>query len=338
MNIFIDESGNFIHSLSERSWSVVGALAIPESSLSKAYQLLGEFKEKANAKLDEEAKKRASYQDTDIKTLAHSLGRINCTLYCVAFYGGPDSEKNILDLKRQKIEAIRKGSENKSDGVVSLANETIVKIETLSDQLYFQASAHVSLIKQFISRAIPHYAKHEPAALSKFTWRVDRKNKDKKTKFEEIIETIVTGSIQEQSKEEPLLRVQRRDYSYVDKYLLPAPKESPFPDGSIYANVGGWDLVKIVHDDYKLVDSDASEGVQLVDILVSSVRRCLRNDFADPESVAESLGGLMIESHLKQPCVNIFNFGKSPSSIGDGAEIILNIFDLQAQPAIKARL
>jgi len=154
--------------------------------------------------------------------------------------------------------------------------------------------------------------------------------------FEEIIEAMATGSIQEQSREEPSPRVVGRNYSYVDKYLLPPREDSPFPEHSPYANLGGWDLIKIVHEDYKLECSEASEGIQLADILVSSVRRGLREDFDDSESVAESLGGLMVESHLKESCLRIFNFGKSPSSLGS-AEEILNCFNLTAQVAAKIR-
>ncbi|HCF3403488.1 DUF3800 domain-containing protein [Pseudomonas aeruginosa] len=337
MNIFIDESGNFIHSLNERAWSVVGALAIPEQSLEKAHLLLKEFKGNAGACFNKEAKDRSTYEEESIKRLASSLGRINCSLYCIALYGGPDSESHVDTLKKQKIEALRKGNQNSSIEAIQLVEKTIKTIEKLPPQLFFQAIAHISLIKQFISKGITHYALHAPEALSKFTWRIDRKNKHKKMPFEEIIEAMVTGSIQEQSREEPSPRVLGRNYSYVDKYLLPAPQESPFPKDSPYANAGGWDLIKIVHEDYKLEDSEDSEGIQLADILVSSVRRCLRDSFDDPELVAESLGGLMIESHLKEPCLRIFNFGKSPSSIGRAEEII-NCFNLTAQAAIKVRL
>ncbi|TNB77755.1 hypothetical protein FHJ31_27190 [Pseudomonas sp. Fig-3] len=337
MNIFIDESGNFIHSLNEKSWSVVGALAIPEDSLAEAHLILKEFKENAGASSSEEAKDRSTYEDGSIKKLASSLGRINCSLYCIALYGGPDSESDVDALKKQKIEALRIGNKNSSFEAIQLAEKTIKTIEKLSPQLYFQAIAHISLIKQFISKGITHYALHAPEALSSFTWRIDRKNKQKKMPFEEIIEAMVTGSIQEQSREEPSPRVVGRNYSYVDKYLIPAPEDSPFPKDSPYANAGGWDLIRIVHEDYKLENSEDSEGIQLADILVSSVRRCLRDSFDDPESVAESLGGLMIESHLKEPCVRVFNFGKSPSSIGH-AEEILNCFNLTAQLAVKVRL
>lgn len=337
MNIFIDESGNFIHSLNEKSWSAVGALAIPEESLPEAYSILKEFKENAGARSNDEAKDRSTYEDGSIKKLASSLARINCSLYCIALYGGPDSETDIEAQKKQKIEALRLGNQNSSIEAIQIAEKTIKTIEKLPPQLYFQAIAHISLIKQFISKGITHYALHAPEALSKFTWRIDRKNKQKKMPFEEIIETMMTGSIQEQSRTEPSPRIIGRNYSYVDKYLLPAPEEYPFPEGAPYANVGGWDLIRIVHEDYKLEDSEVSEGIQLADILVSSVRRCLRDSFDDPESVAESLGGLMIESHLKEPCLRIYNFGKSSSSFGR-AEDILNCFNLTAQPAVKIRL
>ncbi|MCK9744988.1 DUF3800 domain-containing protein [Pseudomonas syringae] len=336
MNIFIDESGNFIHSLNVKAWSVVGALAIPEDSLTEAYLLLKEFKENAKAPSNKEAKDRSTYEEGSIKKLASSLGRINCSLYCIALYGGPDSESDVDALKKQKIEALRIGNKNSSIEEIQLAEKTIKTIEKLSPQLYFQAIAHISLIKQFISKGITHYALHAPEELSSFTWRIDRKNKQKKMPFEEIIEAMVTGSIQEQSREEPSPRVVGRNYSYVDKYLIPAPEDSPFPKDSPYANAGGWDLIRIVHEDYKLENSEDSEGIQLADILVSSVRRCLRDSFDDSESVAESLGGLMIESHLKEPCLRVFNFGKSPSSIGR-AEEILNCFNLTAQLAVKVR-
>lgn len=337
MHIFIDESGNFIHSINEKAWSVVAALAIPECSLSDAYLILKQFKENAGATSGEEAKDRSTYQDASIKKLASSLGKINCSLYCIALYGGPDSETDVEALKKQKTEALRRGNQNSSAEAIQLAEKTISKIENLSPQLYFQAIAHISLIKQFLSKGITHYALHAPEALSKFTWRVDGKNKQRKVPFEEIIEIMVTGSIQEQSRVEPLPRVIGRDYSHVDKYLLPPTEDSPFSKDASYTNAGGWDLIRIVHDDYKLETSEASEGIQLADILVSSVRRCLRGSFDDPESVAESLGGLMIESHLKEPCLQIFNFGKSPSSIGRAEEIV-NCFNLTAQPAVKLRL
>lgn len=337
MHIFIDESGSFIHSPDEKAWSVVGALAIPEDSLTEAFLILKEFKDNTESSSDKEAKDRSFYQEERIRKLASSLGRINCSLYCIALYGGPDSETHVEILKKQKTEALRTGNQNKSIEARKLAEKTVGIIEKLSPQLYFQAIAHISLIKQFISKGITYYALHDPSALSKFTWRVDRKDKQRKIPFEEIIEAMMIGSIQEQSREEPSPRVIGRNYSHVDKYLAPASEDSPFPKDSPFANSGGWDLERIVHEDYKLEDSEDSDGIQLADILVSSVRRCLRHSFDDPESVAESLGGLMIESHLKEPCLRIFDYGKSPSSIGRANEI-LNCFNLTAQPAVKMRL
>lgn len=55
-------------------------------------------------------------------------------------------------------------------------------------------------------------------------------------------------------------------------------------------------LDKIVRDEMQFVDSKANLGVQVADILASTSRRILRDEFEDNSEITHLLGGLMLSN------------------------------------------
>jgi len=71
---------------------------------------------------------------------------------------------------------------------------------------------------------------------------------------------------------------------------------------------GAFKIHKILNDNFRFSDSKSEEGIQVVDLLVSGIRRLLRGKFEDQNTAASLLGNLMIQNELDAPPINIFSF------------------------------
>ncbi len=63
----------------------------------------------------------------------------------------------------------------------------------------------------------------------------------------------------------------------------------------------GFNIAKVMHEDFEFVDSAHHLGVQIGDLLASGLRRCLRGGFTDNAAAATALGQLLVEAPEGEP-------------------------------------
>lgn len=319
MHIFVDEAGLFIPNKGRDSWSVVGALAIPDSSFSAAHTALRSFKIANNVPPAKEIDRNV-YDQESYHTLLARLANAGCTLYCIGMQGG--YENKIEEHRENKKRAVRAGLANATDDHRMAIEDAVKLIDEVSPQLFFQAMCQIHLMYQIINRALSYYDIRFPDALQKFNWRIDRKNVRSITKFEKLIERLMTGMIQARTTSSPFSLYDQLGYSF-----FPYFKE--VSDSAKYR--GGINLTGMMFDSYALRSSRYSTGLQLADLVVAGVRKCLKGNFDDNLSASKWLGSLLVKPPSKGvPVVELISYGNTYRHNGERSKIFKS-FDLNAQ-------
>ena len=70
----------------------------------------------------------------------------------------------------------------------------------------------------------------------------------------------------------------------------------------------GLNIQKLIRGNIKFMDSKDSSGIQVVDLVVSGIRRCLRGQFSDNDKAASTLGRLMLQAKHNAPPLNLISF------------------------------
>lgn len=320
MHIFVDEAGLFIPEKGRDSWSVVGALVVPESTFRSAHAALRHFKKVNNVHPSKEFE-RNIYDQESYHVLLTSLADAGCTLYCIGMQGS--YENNIEEHRRNKIKAVRAGSSaSATEEERKAIQETVELIEKVSPQLFFQAICQIHLMYQVVNRALSYYDVRFPDALQRFNWRIDRKNARSITMFEKIIERLMTGMIYSRTTSQPFARYADLAYSFF-------PYFEKTEDPRFH---GGINLTRMMHDSYVLRTSRHSVGLQLADLVVAGVRKCLKGNFDDNLAAAKHLGCLLVRPPAKAAqVVELFSYGKTHRYNGERAKIF-KAFHFNAKP------
>ncbi len=333
MKIFIDESGIFS---SAQKWSSVGALIIPDESFSLVQSELSKLKVFHGLSDDDEFKQnRPDCSCPKFREYITFLRDAKCTLHVVSMIGsGAESDVMIEskeDLKAgiNKWREITECSDEYVDHVLSL-------LDGMSNQLYAQLRLQALMVSQLIDRVLVHYAKHSPKSLSTFEWVIDRKGVTE-TAYEEAYKAIFIGVVTSlsASQPKPLLVTDGYDYSYFINAFHP---KSATDDSNIIEeakriyeqdlhhlreSLHAVDMGSILNKHLALGDSKESDGLQSVDLLVSSVNRCLKLNFTENSEMASALGSLMMNGpHVDDRTPHTISFSGT-GVLEDGVEKII---------------
>lgn len=121
--------------------------------------------------------------------------------------------------------------------------------------------------------------------------------------FSSFFDKNIKDSIEESSN------LFEKDMKHIQEYLI------------------GIDNHKVLTNDFTLADSKGCFGLQSIDLLVSSVNRCLKQNFTNNEKMAASLGQLMVNSPLiKMKALGLMSFSEDRPVEHYEANII-NIMD-----------
>lgn len=310
MNIFVDESGSFVNTTKTDSWNCVAAYISPEVDTPKILEVLQELKRSANNTPHKEIKLKDVTEDSYLKFLGE-LNKLNGTLFSVATDSSLNSLPAIKFHQEKQVEAILKVKPSmKYDGGKLGVQLLADQLSSLSPQLYAQLHCQVNLIHDIVIRGILYYVQRHPESLGKFSWRVDQKNSQKPT-FEETFEKILPALLQTKSLREPMIMLKGADYSAFSVYEYTKGESPTYLKEEYGIDLGddpGVNLGKLLRDDIKFEDSEHCQGVQIVDLLASGIRRCLRNGFNRNSIIAKYLGGLMVQQKYNKPPINLIGF------------------------------
>jgi hypothetical protein len=74
---------------------------------------------------------------------------------------------------------------------------------------------------------------------------------------------------------------------------------------------------KILHEDMTFPDSKHDLSVQIADLLVAGIRRCLRGEFADNLQAARLLGRLMVQNEKTKFPISLVHLAGGNREIAD---------------------
>ncbi len=310
MNIFVDESGTFVSTTEKNSWNCVAAYVSPEVDTRKTREALQTLKNTANTLSRQEVKLKNVTEDSYIKFL-EKLNKLNGTLFSVATDSSLNSVSAIKIHQQTQVDNILKNKPRMKYkggrvGIQLLADQ----LSSLSPQLYAQLHCQVSLIHDFVQRGILYHVQRHPKSLGKFRWRIDQKNSSKPT-FEEAFEKITPALLQTISFRDPMIMLKGADYSAFSTYEYAKGEGPTYLKEEYGIDLGddpGLNLGKLIRDDIKFEDSKHNLGIQMVDLLASGIRRCLRNDFNQNNIIARHLGSLMVAQKHNEPPIHLVGF------------------------------
>lgn len=340
MYIFIDESGIFLPSDNINQWSSVGALVVPDESLLKVKQALFKLKKDEGIEKDEEFKRnRPDSNSKPFLLFLKRLKKYKCTLH-VSSENGSENDLNATNKHREETINGIKNYCIKKDISTTEYNEIEKKIKQLSTQQYNQCIHQSYMVNNLISKVISLYAQISPQSLEKFIWAIDQKNNNE-TNYDKIYKMLHIGLIEVASKNTPfhILQIKKTNLSYFNNSYLINNKieieksiketkllyKKDFKENEEY--IQAIDLKKLLLDNYTLMNSEESFGLQIADLLVSSVNRCLKGNFSDNSAMAKLLGKLMVNSHRKNHKAILLTSTSGTSNIPDVTSRLINIMD-----------
>lgn len=296
LNIYIDESGSFVHAAHHNSWNLTSALVVPATEKRICIQALREIKIENGFKYSDEIKLK-NVSESSYLNFLNKLSKTNCTLYPVATDAGAQSVEGIKahrDKQANKIEEHK--DKMQFPAMAKSLEDQANQVRNLSPQLYLQLLCQAALMSDVVRKSVLFYVQRFPKELNAFRWRVDEKTAGK-SNFEQSFRSLAPAFLQSESLKKPDIYVTDFDYSAMGKFIYTKDTKPTYlkeyygietnPDGGL--NIG-----KLVWDDFEFVDSQHEEGVQIIDLIVSGLRRTLRGDFENGEAISEALGILMV--------------------------------------------
>ncbi|MFW9872773.1 MAG: DUF3800 domain-containing protein [Candidatus Thorarchaeota archaeon] len=264
MKTFIDEAEIFTdptHSDTHKV-SVVGALTIPDSFYISLKNIFLELKQqwgytgevKGNQLIEEQ-----------VRLLVEVLEKHHVLFDAVIVDTKFFTPSIITNHKSQFANTIL-------DNISSYHSQNVIKqikalsntISKLSDQLYTQNLAMTSLVNRSHQLSTLFYAQRIPKELAKFDWIIDAKQKNI-TKSEKFWKDMLLPCLEGMNIINPMIMLEDADYSHYHKF-----NDDQRPEfGSVN---------KIVKN-LVFRDSVTEEGLQLVDILTTSLRKALNHKF-----------------------------------------------------------
>lgn len=298
MQIFIDESGNFvIPSEKKTKVSCVSALTIPDKyidAIKKSFISL-----RTSWGHNEEIK-GSNLTEKQISDTIALLCSYDVLLDIVCIDIGHHSSGNIEESKdAQAYKLIENLTDEHHNKFVEQVYEYSERLSGLPNQLYIQAEISIRLIERVLEQSPLYYCQRIPEELGNFVWFIDAKNSNtEKTPFEELWSTLLLP-ILESNFSMAILR--EGDYSHFKKYEVGTEELTDHHLSLITKRpLGGVDLKKLISEQLSFEDSQSQIGLQLVDILSAAFCRAM-NDNLGIEGWRH-LGSLMV--HI--PSVALF--------------------------------
>jgi len=221
--------------------------------------------------------------------------------------------------------------EEGKQGVRLLADQ----LDDLSPQLYVQLHCQVNMIFDIIGRALLYFVQRDPITLRRFKWRIDQKNTSK-TVFEDAFERVAPPLLQSRSLEKPLIMLEGANYRALAPFEYKKGEVPSYLTEATGIEIEhGLNIGKVLRKDCAFEDSQNSEGIQIVDLLASGIRRCLRNGFEHNHIAAQLLGNLMIQNEKQHPPIQVIGFRRGVLLHASPAARAISIMIMNCRPMLS---
>jgi hypothetical protein len=339
MQIFVDESGLFVSSNKSGSWSVVAAFAVPDKAVPTMERLLGVAKTLLDRNLDSEIKLKDFGEDeTAYFRFLANLARIGGVLFATGYDSSVNGPSAVVQHQKMQVSKVTENIDKmRYEGGRQGVLMTAEMLGKLSLQLYTQLYCQIRLMREVVRLSITYYAQRHPETLGTFTWRIDQCGAPPSA-YERSFQQMTPILLQTVSLTNPLVKIRSPDfdYSHLDKFEIDVPSYFKDDYGIDTKGDRGLDLQKLIRGDLAFVDSKQVLGVQVVDLVVSGIRRCLRRGFQDNERAAALLGALMVESELNDIPIKLLSFRKEEVPVDSNTGRLVKIMRRNARPMMRS--
>ncbi len=285
MNIFLDEAGSFVIPKNNTcSISCVGALVLLESDTEPIFKKFAHLKKSWGIEGNDEIK-GSKLNEQQVSAVIEFLSYYDVIFHATCI------DMNLLDVQsitKHRLQQAGKFVENLNsqhhESVKTEAYQFKASFEKLNNQLYVQARCIFETLYNILQTSTLYFSRRKPKELGEFYWYIDSKDK-KITSFENLWTDIILPALQDKSRKEPIAQIlEGADYSYFEKDL----KQRPEAPEHIYR-----DPHDIFKKNLKFCQSHNSLGIQLVDILITNLRRALNGRLDTTGWI--NIGKLMVE-------------------------------------------
>lgn len=294
MHLFIDESGVFSNPRGQdEAVSVVGVLCVPSRRLSELTAKFLRLKEKWGA------------GGAEVKGSQLAEHQVKETLVLLRKHDAR-AKLAIIDMGLDPKAAIEAHRDRQADRITacltpqhqpSLRRELEAlqeRVRKLPPNLYAQLVVLVEVVADALQNFTLWHAARDGRELSDFHWAADPKDR-KLTEYEELWQLLVLPFIQSRSLEQPLAMMDGGDYSHFARFIKVLPERpSWLPPGTVPPSSPFKypDPKLILKEDFQYPQSKDNLGLQLADIVVTTLRRALKGTLQSPGW--QPLGGLLI--------------------------------------------
>lgn len=207
------------------------------------------------------------------------------------------------------------------------------QIQSLPAQLYTQLVCQVVLFQQIIASSTLYFVQRHPSALANFRWQLDQKAQVP-TQYEDAFYKILPALLQTSSFNDPMISLKEADYSYFSKYIYQPDQIPSYLKDTYGIEINsGIDIGKIIRENFRLVNSADTPGIQVADLLASGIRRLLRNGFEKKDQIAHLIGANFVQSINNETPVKLISLDQSASTDNEVARV-LNIMGRSAKPMV----
>lgn len=338
MHLFIDESGSFRAGSPADSWCVVGCLSTTERARAELYSALATLKRKNGRPFQSEIKLKDVSETSYFQYLDH-LSTLPLLLIACAVNGRLMDNDLVLAHHRMQTAGVRENIHRVVDPAARANHEAAADaFSKLSPPLYLQLCAQYEMLAFALSQAILFFVQRQPPTLSTFRWRVDQKQKQNSI-FDRVFRELAAPILQSKSMLEPQPMIVGADYSHFRRFVDPDGPPRYLKEAYGFDFKNGYNIGKVMREDFKFVDSSSHHGVQCIDLLVSGLRRCLRGGFSDNSDAAARLGRLMTQAQNGQPPLQLLTLSASESVPANStAYNAIRAMAKSAKPMIYAKI
>ena len=295
MNIFIDESGNFlIPSEGKKNLSCAGALVVPElkqRALLKGYNQLKKKWPYGKGEI-----KGSQLNEEEVAAVIDLLIKHRCVFVVCATEMSLYTQDELDAYQQLQIDSFtRNSTDEHTEGLWNTMRKLQEDYRKMSSQLFVQSNILSGVLRKIIREVPTYFAFNAPTENSRIQWVIDAKNKEKKTRYEAAWEVIVGGVLQTQFLHEPPIGVKGGNYTYYDSAFMMEGADWPdyMPCPNIRGQRGGLMDLNAVLESMRFESSEKSLGLQLVDIVTNAFRRAVMGRLQLPGY--KRMGELMIK-------------------------------------------
>ena len=306
MHIFIDEAGTFSTPV-RTPWSIscIGALVVMDRDIHSLLMAFQDLKGTWGAGQDEV--KGSKLDEVQVAATLNLLSQFDVMYEAVAIDMALQTNHELTTRRHRQADVfISCIDERFNDSLVKSLIKTRSKIYESSNQLFLQGICATYLLSSVLKKASLYYVQRCPEELGGFHWRFDSKG-DEITPFEALWTSISLPILESMSIQDPLSQVEGMDYSHFRRF----ERELPKPPDRLQGVVVGptpfqfVDIKAIFGEDRTFERSDRNLGVQLADIVTTTLRRAM-NGHLGPDGWAQ-IGQLMVQTIEGQQVIQLLD-------------------------------